>query len=237
MTMPFTVEQIEAMATIARRVAIDVVATVKPIGVGRVSSVQPDAMRAMVVERGAGLAIEYKVAGGVHPVPGDRVGLAQYGSEWYVVDVLDRVGGPPAGGVSQNAPTGNYASSTPANYPGTPAFSFTKRWDTTPMLVFAGLTWFDTVALNTLGCSLGFTDQDGTQTVYTIWKVEGGGANTRVGYSHSRIIPDPTYTDPLPAGLYTVNLMWWRAAGTGTLNTTNNVDWGSAFAVEMGVWA
>lgn len=208
----------------------------KTTNVGTVVSVQTTNMRAMVIFDGATVATPVKVSGHVQPRANDRVGLTHYGTEWYVTDVLNRIIGPPGGGVSQNAPTGTKADSTPANYPGNPVFTFVKRWDTTPTLMFGALSGFNTVAVNSMACAIGLTGSGGTQTVYTLWSIEGGGANARFGYGNCRVIPDPTTTDPILADTYTANLMWYRSVGAGTLNTTNNQDWGSGFAVELGVW-
>jgi len=207
--------------------------TPKGTDVGTVVSVQTTNMRCMVIFDGATVATPVKVASSTHCQADDRVGLTRYGSDWYVTDILNRVGGPNGAGVSQAGQSGTTTSTTATNLPGNPSFTWSKRWDLTPMLLCTSLSLYSTGVISAWGAALGFTGSGAVQTVYTVWTVEGGALNTRLGYSFQRIIPDPVSTSPLPADDYTVNVMWFRAAGTGTLNQ-NTSDYVSASVLELG---
>jgi len=199
--------------------------------VGTVVSVQAVNMRAMVIFDGATVATPVKVAGHVHCRPGDRVGLTKRASDWYVDIVTNRIGGPNAAGVNVAVPTGSTSSATPTNLPGDPSFPFTKRWDNTPLMLCGSATAY-TLATSSLGLYLGLT-LAGTQTTYLMWELESP-AGVRFGTSTTRILPDADYSAVVPAGDYTVNVMWACTIGTA-VNTNTDDDHASAYLLELGV--
>jgi hypothetical protein len=215
-----------------------------PAAAGLVSTVDTSRLRAFVVRDGSTVPVPVKLNGVVWPQPDDRVLMLRTenpqgrdrdrpsaGQEWTIVAVTSRVIGPNFGSVSQASTAGTIASSTPVALPGTPAFTFTKRWDTTPLLISGGYTSFLTGgAAGEAVCSLRFVGAT-TQT-YTLWTAGQPGNGTRDCFYASRGIPDATYTSPLPSGGYTVTLMWSRTTA-GTLNQ-NTVDWNTAFCLEGG---
>jgi hypothetical protein len=199
--------------------------------VGTVASTQSATMRAMVIFDGATVATPVKVAGAVHCRAGDRVGLTKYASDWYVTIVTNRIAGPNAAGVNLSVPTGNTTTTTVANLPGDPSFTFTKRWDSSPLLMCGGTTAF-TTATASMGFYLGLTVL-GVQTTYLMSELESG-PGVRFGATTVRILPDAVSPAVVPAGEYTVNLMWARTTGGGTVGTNSPDDHAPAYLLELG---
>ena len=196
--------------------------------VGTVVSVETTRLRAMVVFDTASNATPVKVAGHVHPMVEDRVILNRYMADWYIMGVTNRIDGPNFGNYNGIGAAGTIASATPANLPGSPTFEFTKRWDNTPTLLFLSFSAYVTTSLGSITGHLSFAG-----TIYKIFDHEPAALNVRLDHAHTRKIPDAASPTPIPAGVYTVNLMWSRQNGTGTV-TGNDDDWVSAFALEGG---
>lgn len=212
---------------------------------GTVSAVNATRLSATVVVDGSTIGVPVKVAGHVWPVAGDRVALLRIGvrrkpgesysgEEWCVVGVTSRPVGPNL--AIQNYPqvTGTNTSSSVVNLPGDPSFSWTKLADATPVAMYLSFTTFLSVNNASVAGYLGFTNAGGTQVTYKMCEIENGALASRFGPAHWRQIPDPVTPTPLAAGLYTVNLMWARPQGPGTLNMATSDDHASALVVESG---
>lgn len=225
MTGEWTARQLQA---IDQRIAV---AAQKFTDVGVVVSVSTDRQRAMVTAESATVAVPVKVSGTVWCQAGDKVGLTRYGAEWYVTAILNRIQGPNVGALGGVGVSGSVTSGTPVNVPGDPSFTWTKRWDATPITLFAGLSFFISTAAASCAVSMRFAGP--TTVTYKVWEQEPSNQLERYGWSHMRDIPDATDTSPLPAGTYTVNLQWYRTTGTGTIQQ-NNDDWYSAWVQEGG---
>jgi hypothetical protein len=212
---------------------------------GTVQEVATDRLSATVVVDGATLGVPVKVAGHVWPLAGDRVilvpvgprrqpGEAYAGEEWCVVGVTSRAVGPNVAVVNYPQTTGTNTSSSIVNLPGDPSFTWTKRSDSTPFAMYLSFTTFLSVNNASVAGYLGFTNAAGTQTQYKMCEIENGSLAARFGPAHWRQIPDAVSPTALPAGPYTVNLMWARPQGPGTLNMATSDDHASALVLELG---
>lgn len=194
-----------------------------------VTATDPAALRLYAVIDGATLSTPVKMAGHVRCEEGDRVALSRYGTDWVVLGNLSRVAGPNAAAVSQEGTVGTTTSASLADLPGTPAFTFAKRWNDTGMLLFASMSCYTTANATFLTCALRFTAADGTITTYTMFEEGFSTALERHGWAHCQEV-----AGGLAASTYDVRMRWSRSAGTGTL-THNADDHVSAFALELGV--
>lgn len=211
---------------------------------GTVQAVATNRLSATVTVDGSTVPVPVKVAGHVWPLPEDRVALLRIGprrkpgedfpgEEWCVVGVTDRIVGPNLAIGNFPLTTATNTSTSVVNLPGNPSFTWTKRSDTTPAGMYLSFSTWVTVNNAATGGYLGFT-KDGVQTQYLIAEKESGSVAARFGPSDWRQIPDATTPTPLAAGDYTVNLMWARTQGPGTLNTATSDDHASALVLEMG---
>lgn len=200
--------------------------------VGIVNSVSNDRLRATVTMTDATAATPVKVAGHCWCLPDDKVGLTRFGSEWYVTAVLSRVTGPSFVGYSDSSPGGNTTSSSPVNMPGNPQFTFVKHWDSTPIMIGGWASIYHGLSFGDCSIHLRFVDADGVATTYKIYGHTEGDAELRNTIGGARVVPDPDYTSPLPAGTYTVFVRWSTSAGQINQNTG---DWTSAIVLEGGV--
>ena len=218
-----------------------------PHAAATVSTVSGDGLRVWVVRDGSSVAVPVKCLGHVRPQPDDRVLMARVenpvarrrddpsaGQEWCVIGVSSRVTAPGIP-VSYNYAqvTGTNVSTSIVNLPGDPSFSWTKLFDDTDFTAFLSFTNYVTVNNAAVGGYLGFT-KDGVQTQYKMAEIESGSVAARFGPKHWRTIPDGVSPTPLAAGQYTVNLMWARTQGPGTLNMTTADDHASALVWELG---
>jgi hypothetical protein len=212
---------------------------------GTVQDVATDRLSARVVVDGSTIGVPVKVAGHVWPLAGDRVALLRIGprrkpgedfpgEEWCVVGVTSRTIGPNIAIMNFPLTTANNTSASIVNLPGDPSFTWTKRADATPVAMYLSFTTFLSVNNASVGGYLGFTNAAGTQVTYKLAEVENGQLAARFGPAHWRQIPDATTPTALPAGEYTVNLMWARPQGPGTLNTATSDDHASALVLELG---
>jgi hypothetical protein len=200
--------------------------------VGIVNTVMPDRLRATVTMTDATASSLVKVAGDCWCLPGDKVGLTRFGSEWYVTHVLNRVVGPQHGGIGIPSPGGNTVSVSAVDMPGSPTFPFVKRWNDTPLLLGCWASLYHDTTTAECPLYLAFVDADSVTTTYRVYShVEGNGALRNL-VGGVRRVPDATYTTPLPAGTYTVRLRW--STGSGQVNQ-NTGDSSTAFAIEGGL--
>lgn len=212
---------------------------------GTVSAVDASRLSATVVVDGSTVGVPVKVAGHVWPVAGDRVALLRVGvrrrpgesyggEEWCVVGVTSRPCGPNTAMVNYPQVTGTTVTTTVTDIPGSPSFTFTKQRDSTPLAMYACLTAFVNGTSSNAACHLGFTDASGTQTRYRLADVAGSVSLARFPSGGWRQIPDAVSPTPLAAGPYTVNIMWARSKGTGTVTCGTADDHASAIVIEMG---
>ncbi len=195
-----------------------------------VVATDPVALRLYVVVDGASLSTPVKLAGHVQAQPGDRVALTRYGADWVAMGNLSRIGGPNIGSVSVVGSAGTTSAASYSDLPGTPSFTFTKRWTNTGMLLFASMSCYTTQNDSYLQVALKFTEaSSGAVTTYLMFKERWSTALERAVWSHCRPV-----AGGLAAGVYDVRPQWQRQAGTGVI-TENADDWVSAFAIESGV--
>jgi hypothetical protein len=201
-------------------------------------------LSATVVVDGATVGVPVKVAGHVWPVAGDRVilvrvgprrtpGESYAGEEWCVLGVTSRTVGPNVAIINYPQVTGTNTSASVVNLPGDPSFTWTKQRSDSPFAMYLSFTTFLSVNNASVAGYLGFT-KDGVQTQYKICEMENGAFAARFGPAHWREIPDAVTPTPLAAGTYTVNLMWARPQGPGTLNMATSDDHASALVLELG---
>lgn len=212
---------------------------------GTVQDVATDRLVATVIVDGANLGVPVKFAGHVWPVAGDRVILARVGprrqpgetsagEEWCIVGVTSRAVGPNLAVMNYPQTTGTNTSSSVVNLPGDPSFTWTKQRDASGFAMYLSFTTYLSVNNASVAGYLGLTNAAGSQTQYKMCEIENGAFAARFGPAHWRQIPDGVSPTTLPAGVYTVNLMWARPQGPGTLNMTTGDDHASAMVLELG---
>jgi hypothetical protein len=193
--------------------------------VGTIVSVQSDALLAQVVFDGSGGAIPCLVGAHVSCVDNDRVGLQKFGSEWVVMVNLGNLRWPGAAGYSAAASTGTAPVGSWSNLPGSPSFTFTKRWDTTTVRWAAHIGCFTTV----LGTSIqvGISYNAGSTTIkcahYTFANNGGDPALDAHSFGGAK------YESGLLAGTYTVVGRWQSDANI----QCSSDDWVSLEGIEV----
>lgn len=194
--------------------------------IGTIVSVQSDALLAQVVFDGSGGAIPCLVGAHVSCVDNDRVGLVKFGAEWVVMVNLGNLRWPGASGYSAAASSGTAPVGSWGNLPGTPSFSFTKRWDTTTVRWAVHIGCFATVLGATI--QIGITYNGGSSTIkcghHTFANVGGDSANL-----DAQTFGGAKYETGLAAGTYTVAGRWQSDAN---VQQTSD-DWVSLEGIEV----
>jgi hypothetical protein len=216
MTNPFGDTLIQAIDERVRR------AVPRTSDQGTVQSVQGDAFRAMVVMDGSSVAMPVKILGDVHCAVGDRVVLDRYGSDWVITGCFaTRPLG--YGSVNESAGSGNTSSGTMAALPSGSSFSFSKRWDWTPVRLSVLTSCFSSAATTRVAFGI---DIDGA--VYLLAKQWFQTSLTRSAVGGFRTV------DTIPSGDYVATVMWRLDAGAGPVQQFVDDDWVSAEAIEIG---
>lgn len=163
------------------------------------------------------------------PSVGDPVQLLRQDATWLVLgaSVSGDDATNAAAGFTANTVTASTTSATYVNVTGA-SFTFTKRLDNSRVRTDAAVSLFLSVAANTKPrFGLDFID---TATL----------TGPRFDLMEMLVNPLATHTtiaggrlySGIPAGTYTVQLLWLRAAGAGQLNI-NTDDWVSIIAAEV----
>jgi len=170
---------------------------------------------ASVLFDGATTAVPVKVLGHVELQPGMRCTLDKYGSEWLVTGAFAVPQMGEAGGLAFNVGVVTTSITTFADHTGLSTFTFQKFHDNTAVEIFHSGSGYATVQNTTARWALRLTQTEGEtpytpvdlNTFYLSWST----ANERIwGLSTF------TYTG-IPAGIYTGQWRWRRAAGTGVV--------------------
>jgi len=202
-------------------------ASTEPTAVGTIVSVQSDALLAQVVFDGSGGAIPCLVGAHVSCVDNDRVGVQKFGSEWVVMVNLGNLRWPGAAGYSGAAATGTAPVGSWSNLPGSPGFTFIKRWDTTTVRWSAHIGCYSTVLGTTI--QVGITYNGGSTTIkcgqHTFANVGGDSNNL-----DSQSFGGAKYETALAAGTYTVAGRWQSDAN---VQQTSGDDWNSLEGIEV----
>lgn len=167
----------------------------------------------MVIMDGSALAVPVKLLGGFQVYTDDRVALVRYGSEWVVIGTFNRS----QLGLTRSEQafsSGSTSSGTPASMPGWSAPTFTKAFDNTHVLCVLDLSCYVTVAASTgtvIWVRINGVDRQTTSHFF-------GSVSQHMAFGGQQIWEDGV----IPAGAYTVDLLWERYTGTGTINTDSN---------------
>lgn len=215
-----------------------------------VQEVDPTRLSATVVFDGSTVGVPVKVLGHVWPMAGDRVLVSRVGprrrrkspdeayagEEWVVVGVSSRATGPNFAALNFPQTSGTNTSATIADLPSNPTMTFTKRLDTSPLLLFLSFTAYITVNNASMGAWLTFTQGSFFSQIKMV-EIENGSVGARFGPATFRVAPDDLGTPDAPtlaAGTYEVKPQWARLTGAGTLNMTTGDDHGSMLVMELG---
>lgn len=202
------------------KVAEETAAKTTPAGprAGTVTAVSAATLTAdVLIQDGSGLSVPCLVASNVHCIANDRVIVEEVGPELVVTQVLGALRGLGANGIGQACGTGNAPNGSWGNIPGTPQFTFVKRWNATKV------RWMVSVGCYTsaLGLTIqsGITYNAGSTTVktghYTF--ANNGGDPALDAHNHGHV----AWETGLAAGTYTVTGRW-RADG---LTISTDPDW------------
>lgn len=194
---------------------------------GTVMSVDTTNLRAMVTFDGSSLAVPVKMFGHIDAAEGDRVGLQRFGTDWVIVGAYARRW-QAVSGAHQLSAGGTMSSTTYADLPGSPSFTFTKRWATSAVLMGVhsevltdtantkavfGLEWIDSTGTTLATYNLAWLEMVAAFTVGTISGLHHG-------------------ITGITAGAWTVKGKWARWLGAGAIG--QNTDVGiSIFAMEV----
>lgn len=197
------------------------------LAVGTVMSVDTTALRAAVTFDGSSLAVPVKMFGHVDAVEGDRVGLQKFGTDWVIVGAYARRW-QAVGGVHQLSAGGTMSSTTYADLPGSPQFTFTKRWSTSAVLM--GIV------------SEVLTDTANTKAVFGLEWVDGTGVTFNTynlawlemvsAFNVGTIAGINAGITGIPAGVWTVKGKWARWLGAGAIGQNTDIGIG-IFAMEV----
>lgn len=201
-------------------------AKVETSAVGTIVSVQSDALLAQVVFDGSGGSIPCLVGAHVSCVDNDRVGLQKFGSEWVVMVNLGNLRWPGASGYTAAASVGTAPVGSWSNLPGSPSFTFTKRWDTTTVRWGVQISCYSTILSATI--QVGITYNGGSTTIkcahHTFGNI-GGDANNLDAMSFG----GAKYETGLAAGTYTVTGRWQSDANV----QQSAGEWNSFEGIEV----
>lgn len=220
MSAPFPRLQVEiAEEAVAR-------AKTEHTAAGTIVSVQADALLAQVVFDGSGGAIPCIVGAHVSCVDNDRVLVQKCGAEWVVMANLGNLRWPGAAGYAAAASVGTAPVGSWSNLPGSPSFTFTKRWDTTTVRWSTHIGCFATVLGATI--QVGITYNGGSTTIkcgHLTFANVGGDSNNLDSHSFG----GAKYETGLAAGTYTVVGRWQSDAD---VQQTAD-DWNSLEGIEV----
>lgn len=199
----------DQLAIIDQRIAA---ARDEPIAFGTVVTADLSILRATVTFDGSATAVPVKMFGHAKAVAGDRVGLVRHGRDWVITGVMaDRW--PESRGYHALSAGGSMSSTTPADLPGSPSFTFTKRWDHT----YVEMQINSAVHTDTAGCVAVFqlrAVEIGVSYNIAWLEMQVAFAPANVAGCHPRV--------GVPAGVHTVKGQWARWAGTGSLIQNTN---------------
>lgn len=195
--------------------------------VGTVVTVDSSLLRATVTFDGSALAVPVRVAGGVSVVAGDRVTLDRYGSDW-VVTACFAVRWPACEGLNGASGSGTTTSGVWVRMPGDPEFAFVKRWaDTRVEATVATSAYVAGSAATRMTAGVRFVPAaGGASTDAHVVQYYFNATLDHRAFSGTQLVSG------LAAGVYTVQLVWARVGGSGTL-TQDTGDWLSAVCREV----
>jgi hypothetical protein len=177
---------------------------------------------AMVVRDDAQVATPARVAAGVVALPGDRCIVTRVGTVWVLTEVFTRRWQSETGnrwtGVS-----GNTTSSSEQDVPGSPSFTFVKRFDDTQVRCdFAGTSFVTVAATTQVMFSLDFSGTHSVDVAEYYFNAT----------SDHRTVAGIAFAPLIEAGVWTVTVQWRRMSGTGTVSQ-NSDDFVSAACREI----
>lgn len=194
-------------------------AQVRESAAGTVVSVDSSALRATVIFDGSALAVPVKVFGHVSPRAGDRAGLQRFGSDWVVVGVWANVW-PANNGVHAVSPGGNTTSTTAVDVPGSPSFTFIKRWDATRLWLTYSGTQETSVDLRL------YYGIEINAVTYEVARIRSVVADNRMTCTGA------VWVSGIAAGSYTAKGKWWKDALFGGQINKFVGDDSDSFGVE-----
>jgi hypothetical protein len=164
---------------------------------------------------GSGLSVAVKVPATVHAFPGDAVGVARFGpSDWIVVYSFGRWG-ESVSSVRVDLATGSRGVNSFADMPGSPSFTFRKRYDATRVHVTLATGMFANAAAES-DFSAQFDDGAGTVADHQLFTVHLSSAAHQYGAGGDIL-------SGLPAALYTVTARWRTNTGTMSCNSADSL--------------